>query len=296
MATVLIVDDSAVDRKIAGACVEEEGLKTIFAEGGREALDIIPKRKPDIVLTDVSMPEMDGLELVEHIRRIHRPLPVIIMTAYGSEETAVAALKAGATSYVPKKGLRQGLSSALHIVLSAVEARKHREKVRGLLENSESHFVIGMEPDAPAALVQYLENDLAELNFCDEAGLFQVNSALSEAIANAVEHGCLELDSDIREAHDGSYYQLARERRQQEPYCNRRVRVSAKLTQDEVTYIVRDEGPGFNTSALPNPKDPANLVKAGGRGVLLIRMFMDEVRFNETGNEVTMVKLRSSCE
>ncbi len=296
MATVLIVDDSAVDRKIAGACVEDEGLKTIYAEGGREALNIIPQKKPDIVLTDVSMPEMDGLELVEHIRRLHRPLPVIIMTAYGSEDTAVAALKAGATSYVPKKDIRQGLSSALHIVLSGVEARKHREKLRGLLDNSESHFVIGMEPDAPAALVRYLENDLAEMNFCDDAGLFQVNSALSEAIANAVEHGNLELDSELRETHDGSYYELGRERREKPPYHDRHVYVSVRLTQDEVTYVVRDEGSGFDTSGLPNPKDPENLVKAGGRGILLIRMFMDEVRFNKTGNEITMVKRRNSCE
>jgi CheY-like chemotaxis protein len=295
MATVLIVDDSAVDRKIAGACIEEEGLKPMYAESGRQALDIIPQKQPDIVLTDVSMPEMNGLELVEHIRRFHRPLPVIIMTAYGSEETAVAALKAGATSYVPKKGLRKGLSSALPIVLSAVEARKHREKVRGLLEMSESHFVIGMEPDAPAALVRYLENDLAELNFCDDTGLFQVNSALSEAIANAVEHGSLELDSELREAHDGSYYHLGHERRKRAPYRDRRVYVSATLNQNEATYVVRDEGPGFDTSSLPNPKDPENLVKAGGRGILLIRMFMDAVRFDETGNQITMVKRRPSC-
>lgn len=296
MATILIVDDSAVDRKIAGACVEDEGLEAIYAESGREALDTIPREEPDIVLTDVNMPGMDGLELVERIRRFHRPMPVIIMTAYGSEETAAAALKAGATSYVPKKGLKHGLSSVLHIVLSAVEARKHREKVRGLLETSESRFVIGMEPDAPAALVRYLENDLTEMNFCDDAGLFQVNSALSEAIANAVEHGSLELDSELRETHDGSYYRLSRERRDRAPYRDRRVYVSARLTQDEATYVVRDEGPGFDTSNLPNPKDPENLVKAGGRGILLIRMFMDDVYFNNTGNEITMVKRRVSCE
>jgi CheY-like chemotaxis protein/anti-sigma regulatory factor (Ser/Thr protein kinase) len=293
MAVILVVDDSAVDRKIAGACVRATGSKARYAASGREAIEIIVRDRPDVVLTDLMMPEMDGLQLVEHIRREHTALPVVLMTAFGSEETAIAALKAGATSYVPKKSLKDELGSALRIVLSAVEARKHREKVRGLLERSESHFIIGYEPDAPAALVSYLENDLAQLNFCDRSGLFQVNAALSEALANAIEHGNLELDSALRERHDGSYQRLGEERVQQAPYRTRKVHVEARVAPDHATYVVRDEGPGFDASLLPNPKDPENMVKACGRGIMLIRMFMDDVTFNQTGNEITMVKRRT---
>ena len=54
--------------------------------------------------------------------------------------------------------------------------------------------------------------------------------------------------------------------------------------------MIRDEGPGFDPDGLPDPTDPENLTKASGRGVLLIRTFMDEVRFNDTGNEITMIK------
>ena len=62
------------------------------------------------------------------------------------------------------------------------------------------------------------------------------------------------------------------------------------------TFTVRDEGPGFDPSKLPDPTDPANLEKISGRGLLLMRTFMDEVRFNATGNEVTMVKTNPSPE
>lgn len=293
MATILVVDDSAVDRQIAGACVRATGSTVRYAKSGREALEIIFRERPDVVLTDLIMPEMDGLELVGCIRRDHAPLPVVLMTAYGSEETAIAALKAGATSYVPKKSLKDELGSALRIVLSAVEARKHRETVRELLERSESRFVMGYEPDAPAAIVNYLEHALAELNFCDHAGLFQVNAALSEALINAIEHGNLELNSSLRERHDGSYQQLGQERMQKPPYRDRKVHVLAKVAPDEAIYVIRDEGSGFDCSHLPNPRDKENMVKAGGRGILLIRMFMDEVTFNEVGNEITMVKRRA---
>ena len=59
-----------------------------------------------------------------------------------------------------------------------------------------------------------------------------------------------------------------------------------------VRLIVRDEGPGFDVSSLPDPTDPANLGKSSGRGLLLIRTFMDDVRFNAAGNEITLSKRR----
>ena len=59
---------------------------------------------------------------------------------------------------------------------------------------------------------------------------------------------------------------------------------------DEVTYVVRDEGPGFNPAELPDPTDPANAERPSGRGLLLIRTFLDSVSHNPAGNEITMVK------
>ena len=68
------------------------------------------------------------------------------------------------------------------------------------------------------------------------------------------------------------------------------------MTPSTITYIIRDEGPGFDHTDLPNPTDPENLTKLSGRGLLLIRTFMDHVEFNNTGNEITLVKHRSPKE
>src|SRR5439155_15026506 len=104
MATVLVVDDSALDRYLAGALLEEHaGMSVVYAEDGRQALAIIQQSAPDAVLTDMQMPEMNGLELVEAVRRDFPAIPVILMTAHGSEEIAVEALQKGASSYVPKR-------------------------------------------------------------------------------------------------------------------------------------------------------------------------------------------------
>ncbi len=294
MATLLVVDDSALELSIAVACVEALQLDTVVAENGREALEVIRRQQPDVVLTDLQMPEMDGLELVRQIRRNYPHIPVILMTGYGSEETAAAALRAGAANYIAKKNLKQDLGELLHSVLETVEATRIRERLPTFLEFNEARFAFGYEPVATKALIGFLQGMLSELRFCDQAERFQISTALSEALTNAICHGNLELASDLREAPSAAraYRELGMERAQMTPYRTRRVHVTFLLTPAKISLVVRDEGPGFDPITLPDPTDPVNLTKLHGRGVMLIRMFMDEVSFNDVGNEITMVKFR----
>ena len=118
----------------------------------------------------------------------------------------------------------------------------------------------------------------------------RVGVALQEALANALYHGNLEVSSDLRQEDEREFYKLASLRRGLEPYRDRRIRIEARLHRGEATYIIEDEGPGFDTSALDRPIDPEDLMRIGGRGMLLIRTFMDEVHHNATGNQITMVK------
>jgi CheY-like chemotaxis protein/anti-sigma regulatory factor (Ser/Thr protein kinase) len=293
LSKVLVVDDAEIDRRLAGACVEELGAEPIYARDGDEALDLVVRQSPDVVLTDLQMPGIDGLALVEALRRNHGNLPVILMTAWGSEEIAVAALRAGAASYVPKKHLRQDLAPALEAVLEAVTASRERARLGRFLHQRESSFVMGNDRENRQVLASYLQEELAELDFCDEAGLTQIGMTLIEALANAMDHGNLELDSSLRESGSQAYWELAAERARRSPYKERRVFVNSRLTQSEVRFVVRDEGKGFDVSKLPDPTRAENLLKASGRGIMLIRTFMDEVSFNEAGNEITMVKRRA---
>jgi anti-sigma regulatory factor (Ser/Thr protein kinase) len=80
------------------------------------------------------------------------------------------------------------------------------------------------------------------------------------------------------------------QRRSQQPYCQRRIHVDLRVTDDEARFVVRDEGPGFDVASAPNSDDPQTLEQRGGQGLVLMRTFMDEVTFNSTGNEVTLVK------
>ena len=109
-------------------------------------------------------------------------------------------------------------------------------------------------------------------------------------------HGNLEISSELRQEDERNYYKLADARRLQPPYQDRKVHFTFRVTRNEASCAIQDDGPGFDPSKLPDPTDPENLGRVGGRGLLLIRTFMDEVNFNEKGNEITLIKrCKESC-
>jgi CheY-like chemotaxis protein len=296
MATALVVDDSTVDRRLVGKLLQKQvGLKVKYAKDGKAAVQSLQKDLPELVLTDLRMPRMNGLDLVEHIRREHPLVPVILMTAYGSDEIAVQALQKGAASYVPKRQLAEELAGTVESVLDV--ARTHRAERRMLecLTQVESRFQFDNDPGLIPPLISHLESGLRRMRLCDDTDMIRVAISIREAIINAMEHGNLEADSQLRERDDRSYRELLEERRKQKPYCERRVYLTARESRDEAVYAIRDEGRGFDPSILSDPTDPANLEKVSGRGLLLIRTFMDEVYHNNGGREITMIKRREQA-
>ena len=289
--SILIVDDYLVDRRIAGGIVEKiTGTQPLFATNGREALQRIADCRPNVVLTDLQMPEMDGLQLVQEIRDHFPLLPVILMTAYGSEEVAIHALRAGAANYVPKKALAKELGDTLNQVLNASAINRDRQRVLATMAHRESHFVIGNDPSLISPLINLLQEDLGGMDLGNANARTRVGVALQEALTNAIYHGNLEVSSDLRQVDEREYYDLAERRRRQAPYRDRQVQVHARFERNEATYTIRDEGPGFDTSSLDRPIELEDLMRVGGRGMLLIRTFMDEVVHNAQGNEITLVK------
>ncbi|MFN4260620.1 MAG: response regulator [Gemmataceae bacterium] len=290
---VLVVDDAAVDRRLAGGILEKSGnYRIVYANNGLEALAVMAQDAPDVVLTDLIMPQMGGLELVEQVNRQYPHIPIILMTAHGSEDIAMQALQRGASSYVPKKVLAQDLIDTLDHVLAVTRPDLSWQCLTERLACLDCEFTLENNREQLSAMVTFLQDELQRWQLCDQGGLIRVGIALEEALVNALYHGNLELSSDLRQEGDQCFYQHAEQRRSVAPYRDRRIFVRARLARDEVAFTVRDEGPGFDPSLLDDPTDPENLEKISGRGLLLIQTFMDEVRYNEQGNQITMVLRR----
>jgi CheY-like chemotaxis protein len=291
METVLIVDDSAVDRRLAGGVLAKlPQLRIEYASDGSEALDRLAEIAPDLIVSDLVMPGRNGLELVEEVARLRPHLPVVLMTNKGSEEIAVKALKAGAASYVPKSQLAKMLPEIVLHVLSLARQRRSQANLMASIVRSEMVFDLGIDDTLIAPLVHYLQNCLSGMRMCDESASLRVCIALEEALRNAMFHGNLEISSAEREGDCDTYCGIVQQRRESLPFRDRHLFVRVLLDVNEARFTIRDEGPGFNPALLPDPTDPENLDKVSGRGLLLMRTFMDDVTYNEVGNEVTMVK------
>lgn len=136
------------------------------------------------------------------------------------------------------------------------------ERVKELHEKIEFELPSAISP--MHAILDYLLNRVEKLGVVrpEQSNLFV---ALDEAFVNAVKHG--------------NKYN-----------AQKLVRITAELSRNEASFTVEDEGEGFDVNSIPDPLDPDNLFKTSGRGVLFIYNIMDEVKYNERGNRLTMVK------
>ena len=293
MTTILVVDNSAVDRRVAGGLLEKEpDCRVFYAEDGDQALKSVDENLPDVVVTDMVMPHLDGLQLVKAMKRDFPLIPVIIMTAVGTEETAVQALKCGAASYVTKRRLAQDLLETVRMVLQAADDERNVSRLLvHRTQQAEFKFVLENELPLLAASVTHMQQTMSAMGLFDESERLRIGVVLEEVLLNAMFHGNLELSSSLREDDKSTYHKVARVRAKESPYCERRIFMDASFSPSGAEFKIRDQGPGFNPKDLPDPADPANLHRATGRGLLLMHTFMDTVVFNESGNEVRLTKI-----
>jgi two-component system NtrC family response regulator len=134
METVLIVDDEKNYPLILRAVLEEEGFEALTAYSGEEALTVLKNSDVDLVLTDMKMPSLDGIELLERIKEKDPELPVIMMTAHGTVEKAVEAMQKGAYNYILKPFDNERLiiyvNKAIQMYRVIKENRRLRETVK----------------------------------------------------------------------------------------------------------------------------------------------------------------------
>jgi CheY-like chemotaxis protein len=300
MPRVLVVDDSAVDRRFVGGLLAKGNRYQVdFAEDGSQALSQIRQAVPDLIVTDLQMPNRNGLELVAAVRMHHPGVPIILMTGHGSEALAVEALQRGAAGYVPKPQLGERLIESVDEALSMSRADRTYERLISCLHKCTFTFELDNDPGLVDPLVDLVQQIVAGMKLTDATGRFRVGAALKEALLNAIFRGNLEISFQQMQAArvsliEGKEEDLVQKRRSQAPYRDRKVRVNVTIDTGEARFVVRDEGPGFNPASLPPPGQPGSLDPETGRGLVLIRAFMDEVTYSDRGNEVTLLKRREA--
>lgn len=290
MTNILVVDDSLVDRRLAMTLLQQGMEVSLFeADCAEAALEQLATAiDVDLVLTDLQMPGLNGLELVERIRNDWPSLPVVLMTAAGSEDIASQALKTGASSYVPKRRLANDLVTTLQRVLAGSRQEQKHSRLMHSLNSAEMSFDLRSDPSLITPLVQMIQEMLRSLPLADEAERLRVGVAVEEAIKNAIYRGNLETGS--AENNGDNIQDVIAERLYVPPYCHRRVGVQISINREEASFTITDEGSGFDSSSFETAEFDADA--PGGRGIRLMRTFMDSVEFQDDGRQVVLNKFR----
>ena len=139
MPAILIVEDEAKMRRLLELDLGEDGFTTFSAEDAETGLKLLHENPIDLILTDLKLPGMNGLEFLQSIKRQNAALPVVVMTAFGSVETAVDAMKAGASDYVLKPFSLSEMRIVIHKELDVRNLREENRNLREALGKKYSH-------------------------------------------------------------------------------------------------------------------------------------------------------------
>ena len=276
MNSILIVDDDRVTRHVLQRVLTDAGFETSVAEDGVEALNALRGRNFDLLLLDVWMPRMSGLDVLAKLRsRKDRPR-IVVMTSDDTPETMLTAVRDQAFMYVHKPIEPPALLEKIREALQAPEP-SHIQVVSARAEWVE--LVVPCTHEAAErihAVMAQLETNLAPKTRESLAYAFR------ELLTNAIEWGG-KLDP------------------------SRKVRIACLRTKRMLLYRIADPGPGFNIDDLPHaaigqpPDNPiAHMqvreekgIRPGGFGLLMVRESVDELIYNEKRNEVVFIKYLS---
>lgn len=256
---ILIIDDHDDLASALKEVFEKPGHFVKTTESRQEALQIEDIEKYDLIITDLDSTSF-AHEPGKNGNSAEYCLPEI-STNNSSEQ--IKAFKLCASNFRRENFDEEELKKFVETILNyKIQFVDKKEIVKNLHEKIE--FELPSAISTMHCVLDYLIKRVEKLGIInpEQSNLF---IALDEAFVNAVKHGN-KFDS------------------------NKLVKISAEVSTKEARFTVEDEGDGFDVNAIPDPLDPQNLFKTSGRGVLFIYNIMDEVKYNERGNRLTMVK------
>jgi two-component system response regulator PilR (NtrC family) len=263
---ILVVDDEDDVRKTLSEMIESLGYQVMGAENGKKALDRIKTEKVDLVITDLSMPKMNGLELIVNSKQINPNIPIAVISAFGNAETTTFALTRGAFSFIAKPFK---IAQVRDLIRKGKQLRELSLGTYALMEwvRSQTEMVFPSQPELFPSAILFVLKECQWRGIEDDARLENVATCLEELLSNALVHG---------------------NRRDKE----KRIRVKMAFDAEKFVLSVKDEGDGFNGGNYLDKIREDQPAMPEKRGLFIVDLLMDDLRFSKKGNEVTAVVYR----
>ena len=291
----LVVDDNPTITRLIELQMTKAGYRCDTAANGENALEKINRTDFDLVISDISMPGMTGLELLKAIKQKKPQLQVLIITGHATIDNAVEALRLGAINFITKPIRFNEVFETINKILDLKSRKKAIRTASKYFLYESRHFAIPTRELYVSDLATYLTEPLEQISLVDPTCIISVTMAIYEALVNAVEHGNLELDSAVKftDSSGMAAFKNLKENRLKDPlFASRKVTIKSIIDSSIARFTITDEGAGFDYTALVDPTSESCIDQTHGRGIFLIRQIFDEVRFNASGNSISLI-LRS---
>ena len=287
MESVLIIERSEHDARHLQQFVVQAGFECMPVSNGCVA-ESPDNRKCSLILTSGSPVAADFGPFVRSLGERFPRVPVVMVTGPNGISTRDA-LQSGVTGCVPHCSLASDLAWTLQTILVSGPLAGSGVDTRGGVAEAICH-TIDNSPELLPLVIDQIRQRLERWPFPDPMEVVRVMVALSESLDNALYHGNLELNSELRQGDGRAWRDECQRRQSTAPYCDRKIRLQAVFGDQSAEFIIRDEGPGFDPLSQVDCTQSQHKERCSGRGLLLMRMYMDDVRFNPVGNQVTLVK------
>lgn len=287
---VLVVEDDFASRELLKLTLENEKYQCKVAENGALGLEMFNSYLPDVVISDVRMPEMDGMELLASIRKRVKDVIIIIITGHGNEQLAIEALQLGANNYIKKPLDLADLRVLLRRYDQIVECKTLEKHIPDFVSNRTFSLEIETDIRNVSPTVQYLMRKTG--NVFENGEAVRVEVGLTELITNSIEHGNLGITSDEKKKalQENTLRKLYEERFANKKNSSKKIKIKCDYNDEFCEWIIEDEGNGFDWRKIPNPTN-ANLVEQlSGRGIFLSKIQFDELEYIGKGNIVIAKK------
>lgn len=293
MPNVLVVDDSATQATQIAAILKHRGADVRTAGNGVEALAALQEQLPDVVVTDMQMPELNGVELIRKMQSDFPLVPSILVTAFGSEGLAAEALGVGAANYISKEHLQILLPEMVRRVADYERANSDSLFLKGSLNRRAFDFILDCSIERIAPLTSLLIRLLAAMNVLHTGDRIRIAEALHYLLFHSIVYENLEHPVDTSPISLDDAIRLVESKRGDEAtreLAERNVSLNLEINDREARFVVTHEGSGESLHHAPLPGTPQSYSDERGRGMLLLTSVMDEVFLDKAGGCVTLVK------
>lgn len=290
---ILVVDDEPTICNMVLRFLSMNNYEGDSANNGKDALKLLESKKYHIVLTDIKMPEMDGIALMRAAKSNQPELVFVIMSGYGTLESAIDTMKMGALNFIKKPISIVELVTTIKKAEDIIVHRNMPYRMKPFIKDISKNIVMTSKQinDNLDMVVNFLVSEIDHFGI-EKSLVDNLTLAVYEALNNAVEHGNLELAKDFdrdsnMEAFE-SFLKMKVKKLEQPEYANKKVTIGFSYSDDIVQFSFTDEGKGFDYKTFLNSMQERIYADKINRGLFLIKNVVDEMSFNPTGNQITM--------